>query len=729
MRVILIIIQKNPMPTHRTVVPFSSTRLTPAAAAVRVALAAAMLASPLAFAQEAATTLPEVRIVGTVERGYEVKSSSTATKTDTLLRDTPQAITVVTKELMRDQAMQSMADVIRYVPGIVTAQGEGNRDTAVFRGNSSTGDFFIDGIRDDVQYYRDIYNIDSVEALKGSNAMIFGRGGSGGVINRVSKQPQWSTVREASLTLGSWSNRRATVDVGQAVNDSVAVRVNALVEDSDSYRNDVKIKRSGINPTMAIRAGANTSVVLGYEHFRDDRTADRGITSYQGKPVDTDPSTFFGSAQLSPTWSRVDAFSALIEHDLGNGAMLRNRTRYADYDKYYQNLYAGSVASVRNGVLTLDLAGYNNATQRSNLFNQTDLTFSAQTGGIKHKLLTGLEFGRQVTDNYRNTAYFTGLGNNVTAFPVPVANPAFNAPVTFRQNATDANNHGTATVASVYAQDQLEFTPQWQAIVGLRYDRFNVDFLNKRDNSKFDITDNKLSPRVGLIYKPIEAVSIYGSYSLAFVPRAGDQLASLTATTAAFDPEKFKNLELGAKWDIRPNLSASAAIYRLDRSNVVVADPADSTRSMLVDGQRSKGVELGLGGSVTPQWNIMGGYAYQDAKLTAAQSKTIPAGTVLAQVPTHSLSIWNRYDFTPVFGAGLGVVYRDYIFTSTSNAVTVPAFTRVDAALYYALSKQYKLQLNVENLFDKKYFASANSDSNITPGSPRALRVSVNAKF
>lgn len=708
---------------------FSSTRLTPAAAAVRLALAAAMLGSPLAFAQETATTLQEVKIVGTAERGYEVKSSSTATKTDTLLRDTPQAITVVTKELMRDQAMQSMADVIRYVPGIVTAQGEGNRDTAVFRGNSSTGDFFIDGIRDDVQYYRDIYNIDSVEALKGSNAMIFGRGGSGGVINRVSKQPQWSTLREGSLTLGSWNNRRATIDVGQAVNDSAAVRVNALVEDSDSYRNGVSIKRSGLNPTVSIRAGANTSVVLGYEHFRDDRTADRGITSYQGKPVDTDPSTFFGNAELSPTWTRVDAFSAVVEHDMGNGAMLRNRTRYADYDKFYQNIYAGSIASVRNGVPTFDVAGYNNATQRSNLFNQTDLTFTAKTGGIKHKLLTGLEFGRQVTDNYRNTAYFTGLGNNVTAFPLPVANPAFNAPVTFRQSATDANNHGTATVASVYAQDQLEFTRQWQAIVGLRYDRFNVDFVNKRDNSKFDITDNKLSPRAGLIYKPVEAVSIYASYSLAFVPRSGDQLSSLTATNAAFDPEKFKNLELGAKWDIRPNLSASAAIYRLDRTNVVVADPANPTRSMLVDGQRSEGVELGIGGSITPQWNIMGGYAYQDARLTAAQSKTIPAGTVLAQVPTHSLSIWNRYDFTPVLGAGLGVVYRDSIFTSTSNAVMVPAFTRVDAALYYALGKQYKLQLNVENLFDKKYYASANSDSNITPGSPRALRVSVNAKF
>jgi catecholate siderophore receptor len=711
---------------------FSRTHLTPAAAAVRFALAAAVLASPAGYAQTAAapTTLQEVKIVGTVERGYDVKSTSTATKTDTLLRDTPQAITVVTKELIRDQAMQSIADVIRYVPGVVTAQGEGNRDTAVFRGNASTGDFFIDGIRDDVQYYRDLYNIDSVEVLKGPNAMIFGRGGSGGVINRVSKQPEWATIREGSLTLGSWKNRRATADLGQAINDQVAVRVNAMVEDSGSYRNDVEIKRKGINPTVAIRAGANTSVVLGYEHFRDDRTADRGITSFNGAPVDTDPSTFFGNAALSPTWARVDAFTASIEHDLGNGALLRNRTRYADYDKFYQNVFASTPATVVGGVPTLNVAAYNNATQRTNLFNQTDLTFSVNTGGIKHKLATGLEFGRQVTDNFRNTGYFTGVGPGATAFAVPLANPVFNGPITFRQSGTDADNHGTATVASVYLQDQLEFSRQWQAIVGLRYDRFNVDFTNNRDNSKFDITDNKVSPRVGLVYKPIEAVSVYGSYSLAFVPRAGDQLASLSATTSAFEPEKFKNLEIGVKWDIRPHLSATAAVYQLDRKNVVVADPADPTRSILVpDGQRSKGVELSLGGNVTSRWSVMGGYSYQDATLTAAPSRTIPAGTTVPQVPTHSLSLWNRYDFSPTLGAGLGMVYRDAIYASTSNAVTLPSFTRVDAALYYTISKQYQVQLNVENLFDKRYYASANSDSNITPGSPRALRVSLNARF
>jgi catecholate siderophore receptor len=503
-----------------------------------------------------------------------------------------------------------------------------------------------------------------------------------------------------------------------------------MVEDSGSFRNDVEIRRKGINPTVAIRAGANTSVVLGYEHFRDDRTADRGITSFNGVPVETDPSTFFGNARLSPTWARVDAFTALIEHDLGNGALLRNRTRYADYDKFYQNVFASTPVTVVAGVPTLNVAAYNNATQRTNLFNQTDLTFSVNTGGIKHKLATGLEFGRQVTDNFRNTGYFIGRGPNATAFAVPLANPVFNGPITFRQSDTDADNHGTATVASVYLQDQVEFSRQWQAIVGLRYDRFNVDFTNHRDNRKFDITDNKVSPRVGLVYKPIEAVSIYGSYSLAFVPRAGDQLASLTATTSAFEPEKFKNLELGVKWDIRPHLSATAAVYQLDRKNVVVTDPNNTARSILVpDGQRSKGVELSLAGNVTSRWSVMGGYSYQDAKLTAAPTALIPAGTTVPQVPTHSLSLWNRYDFSPNLGAGLGVVYRDAIYASTTNAVTLPSFTRVDAALYYTISKQYQVQLNVENLFDKRYYASANSDTNITPGSPRALRVSLNAKF
>lgn len=689
----------------------------------RIALAIASVLCSSAFAQSTEQTLQEVKIVGASEAGYNVVSTASAMKTDTLLRDTPQAITVISKDLIRDQAIQSMTDVVRYVPGMVPSQGEGNRDAVIFRGNNSTSDFYIDGIRDDVQYFRDFYNIDSIEALRGSNAMIFGRGGSGGVINRVSKQPQWNTVREASVTLGSWDNRRATIDLGQAVNDSVALRVNAMVEDSGSFRDGVQVERKGINPTVAIRAGKNTSVVLGYEHFQDERVADRGVPSQNGRPFETDESTFFGNAELSPTWARVNAFTAVIDHDFGNGVALRNRTRAADYDKFYQNVFASGPV-LPNG--TVAIGAYNTGTQRENLFNQTDVSYTLDAGGIKHKLLVGAEFGRQETDNLRLTGFNP---NGTTARTVSAANPTFTGPLVFSPSDSDANNHGVAKVASVYVQDQIEFTPQWHAVFGVRYDRFDVDFLNNRNGATLKQKDSPVSPRAGLIYKPVEAVSIYGSYSIAYVPRAGEQLSSLSATNQAFDPEEFKNIELGAKWDIRPNLSATAAVYKLDRTNVVIPGLTSADPSQLVDGQTTKGVEVGLSGKITRAWSVMGGYAYQDAELTATQSAIARDGARLAQVPKHSASLWNRYEFTPAWAAGLGVIYRDNIFTTTSNSVTLPSFTRVDAALFYTLNPNYRVQVNVENLFDKKYYASAHSDTNISPGSPRAVRVALNAKF
>lgn len=686
----------------------------------RIALAVAGSLITSAACAEAPAVIPTVEVVGAAQRNYVEKVSVSAMKTETLLRDTPQAVTVITRKLMDDQAMQSIADAIRYVPGIVTAQGEGNRDAAVFRGNSSTSDFYIDGIRDDVQYYRDFYNIDSVEAIKGANAMIFGRGGSGGVINRVSKQAGWAPVREVTASVGSHSHKRAAIDVGGAMSADVAVRVNAMAEKSDSYRDGVKLERKGINPTMTLRAGKNTSVSLGYEHFRDDRIADRGVPSFNGRPFNTDPSTFFGNAELSPTGVRVDALSAYIEHDFGNNLVLRNRTRLAKYDKFYQNVYANSAVNASTGRLAV--GAYLDTTDRTNSFNQTDLTFTVAAGGVTHKLVTGVEFGRQKTDNSRRAGVFASTPS------VAAANPVYTGGVSFP--AATVDNHSTANVASVYVQDQIVFSPQWQAVAGLRYDRFSVDFNNRlaTSNAAFEVADTPVSPRAGLIYKPVEAMSLYASYSRAYVPRAGDQLTSLTASNRAFEPEQFDNAEVGMKWDVTPALSASAALYQLDRTNVVVPGAVAGT-SLLVDGQTTKGVELEMAGQVTPAWSVMGGYAYQDAELTATQSSSARSGAQLAMVPKHTFSLWNRYNVNERMGAALGLVYRDSLYTSTSNTVTLPSYTRIDGALYYRLSNQYRLQLNVENMFDKQYWASAHNDNNITPGAPRSVKLSLFASF
>lgn len=671
-------------------------------------------------------SLPEVNVSATVDKNYATKSSSSATKTDTLLIDTPQSITVITKELIRDQDLRSMNDIARYVPGVSVAQGEGNRDTLVFRGNGSTGDFFIDGIRDDVQYYRDFYNIERVEALKGSNAMIFGRGGSGGIINRVSKQAEWRKIGDLSVTLGSWNNRRFTLDAGNALNQDVALRVNAMWDQADSYRRGFNSKRSGINPSVAIRAGDNTSINLNAELYKDERVADRGIPSFQGKPLVTDSSTFFGNAQMSPTWSDAKSFSSAIEHDFTNGWTMRNRTRYSDYDKFYQNIFSGAVSASGTDVA---LSAYSNATQRKNLFNQTDLMYTAQLGQMEHQFLVGLELGQQETDNLRKTGYFLAVSPTATSINVPVANPTTRTDVAFKQSATDANNNSTATTRALYVQDQIKFSPQWQAILGMRFDQFEVDFHNLRTKETINVQDTPISPRAGLIFKPSDNMSLYSSYSLSFVPRAGDQLSSLSASNKALDPEKFTNLELGMKWDISNQLNATAAIYQLDRSNVAITDPNDITKSILVDGQRSQGLELALTGNVTEQWNMMLAYAYQDATITKNLSSTVKAGATLAQVPTNSASMWNRYQVNSIWSAGLGVSYTGERFTSTDNKVVLPAYTRVDAAVFFKLANNMNLQFNIENILDKKYYASAHSNNNITPGAPRNFKVGLHTKF
>ncbi len=675
--------------------------------------------------------LDAVHVYG--KAGYAVDSSRTATKTDTLLRDTPQSVTVVTSEQIEDQAVRSMEDAMRYVPGVGFAQGEGNRDTPIFRGNSSTADFYIDGIRDDVQYFRDVYNIDRIEVHKGPNAMIFGRGGSGGIINRVTKQAGWKNQNELALTVGSWDNLRMTGDFGNAPNDDVAFRVTGLYEDSDSYRNGVFVKRYGVNPTLSIHASDNSTLRFSLEHFKDQRVADRGVSSYFGgtranpsRPIDSDPSTFFGNAELSPTWSRVNAFNALIDHHFGENISLRNTTRIADYSKFYQNVYPGAVSA---GNTMVSISAYNNATERTNIFNQTDFTFYFLRGKVKHTLLAGAEFGRQDTENLRETGIFPAdscLGTGSNVYCVPLNTPRYNGTVTFSTSVSDANNEGVANIAALYLQDQIEFSPHWQAILGLRYDSFKVDLKNRTTGAEFGTDNGLLSPRIGLIYKPSTPISMYASYSIAHQPRSGEQLSSLNASNESLKPEQFKNREVGIKWDL-DGLALTFAVYQLDRSNVAIA--ISPTETILVDAQRTQGIELGLSGNITDNWSVAGGYAWQDGEITEALSSTVPAGSTLAQTPKHSFSLWNKYEFNDSWSVGLGAIYRGDSFAATDNTVVLPGYTRFDAAVFFHASENLNFQLNIENLLDTEYFTNAHNNTNITPGSPRGVRLGVNYKF
>ncbi len=657
----------------------------------------------------------------TASGGYAAPATSSATKTDTQLHDIPQSVTVVTRAFMQDQLMTSIGDVVRYVPGVSLHQGENNRDQIIMRGNSSSADFFIDGVRDDVQYYRDLYNVDRIEALKGPNAMIFGRGGAGGIINRVSKQAGFTELREVDLQAGSFSNKRVNADLDVPLGEQAAFRLNGVYEDSGSFRDHVDLKRYGVAPSLTFLPGDATTVTLGYENFHDQRVADRGISSYRGAPADVDIATYYGNPDDSRVRATVNLLSATVEHRFG-GLTLRNKTSFGDYDRGYQNYVPGAV-SVDKTLVTL--TAYNNATKRQNLFNQTDLTYGLTTGSVKHTLLAGFEVGQQLTDNFRNTGFFD---NTATAILVPYLDPTIATPTTFRQSATDADNHLRTLLGAAYVQDQVELLPELQLIGGLRFDRFDLMYRNNRNTDVLDRVDDLVSPRAGVVYKPVTPVSLYGTYSVSWLPSSGDQFSSLTTITEQVAPEKFTDYELGAKWDAAGVLSMTMAFYRLDRTNTRSTDPNDPTRIVQTGSQRTNGFEIGVNGQITKIWSVAGGYAYQDAFVTSATAAA-PQGARVGQVPRHTFSMWNQVQVYPRVGVALGLVYRSGMFVAIDDTVTLPGCTRVDAAVFFTLVKELRLQVNVENLLDRTYYANADSNTNISPGSPRAVRVGLMARF
>ena len=657
----------------------------------------------------------------TESESYRADQLLTATKTNTPLLNIPQSITVVTEQQIKDQQMLSLSEVVRYVPGIAAHQGENNRDQIVFRGNSSSADFFVNGVRDDVQYYRDLYNLSRVEVLRGPNAMIFGRGAGGGLINRVLKEAGFSPIREVTLQAGSFGAQRTTLDVNQVLSSQVAFRLNALFEDSASFRNFVSLKRSALHPTVTFAPTTYTKVTLSYEHLDDARTADRGITSFQGRPVSGPIETFYGNPNDSHVRATVDFMTAAFQHQVGD-LTFRNRTLYGNYDRGYQNYVPGALNSIQTQV---SLTAYNNATRRRNLFNQTDLVDVITSGRIRQTLLAGVELGLQRTENFRNTGYFN---NTATSLLVSASDPVTRVPVTFRQSATDADNHLETNLAAIYAQDQIEFSPHLQAIAGVRFDSFELRFHNNRTGENLNRTDRFVSPRVGLIFKPVARASLYANYSVSYLPSSGDQFSSLTTITQQVKPEKFTNSEIGTKWEVQPGLEITSAFYQLDRTNTRSTDPLDPTRIVQTGSTRTDGCEFGINGSLTAAWSIAGGYAYQDAKIRSATT-AVAAGARVPQVPHHNFSFWNKYQLTPKLGFGLGVINRSAMFAAIDNTGALPGYTRTDAAVYYAFTPNWQLQANVENLFDPKYYTNADSNTNISPGSPRALRVMLRANF
>lgn len=655
--------------------------------------------------------LPSDIVVTGQRDGYGSADGSTATKTPTPLIDVPQSATFITEDQLEDQSIRQLGEALRFVPGISLESGEGHRDEIFIRGQETTADFYLDGLRDDAQYYRSLYNVSRVEVLKGANALIFGRGGGGGVVNRVSKIAQpGEAFGEFDASVDTFGAFALLADVNQPLTDTVGLRLNATYEEFDSNRDFYEGRFIGISPTLGVEMGPNTRLDISYTYDDDRRTTDRGVPSFQGGPLTGYYDTFFGDPDFNTNEVQAHIARARFVHRISGSLSVNAAVQYANYDKAYANILPTGTDGT-----TVSLGGYADFTERENLIGQANLVAEFDTGPLGHTLLVGIEGARQDTQNGRDNVVFAGASS------APLADTIFVPPFTTTPSrARDSD----LTTFSAYLQDQIAFGDYVEVVAGLRFDRFDLDTINVVNGANGSRVDEQVSPRVGLILKPTPAISIYGAYSESFLPQAGDQFVLLSPGDAAFEPEQFTNYELGAKWAVSPRLLAQAAIFRLERDNTTAPDPANTGLTLLTGASRTEGFEISLTGEITPFWEASLGYTYLDGEITQTTDAAV-AGTRLQQLPENQITAWNRFNLSDKFGIGAGVIYQGEQFASFSGNVTLPDYVRVDAALFYDVSDQVSVQVNVENLFDEQYYPSAHGDNNIQPGRPFTARLGV----
>ena len=657
-----------------------------------------------------------------------------ALKTPTPIIDVPQSLSIVTADQITQQGITSIGDIINYTPGVNTSQGEGHRDAVVFRGVRSTADFFIDGVRDDVQYYRPLYNLEQVEILRGPNALLFGRGGTGGILNRVTKKgvvgENFTAYKTSVDTFGEFD---VQIDSNFANGENSAFRINAFYEGLNNHRDFYDGDRFGINPTARFELSPATTLDLSYEYIDHERFIDRGIpTGSDGRPVEAFEDILFADPELNTTQLEAHLIRAALQHEFSESLKGNFSAFYGDYDKLYQNFYvSGYNQAATPNVVTLD--GYVDTTKRENLILSANLIGQFETGNVGHTIVAGAEYIDTSSDQDRFNSFWNTTSDDNEVFTV--ARPLSlrggvgvnSAGVTTTNSFTTDLNDDTRVginVFSAYIQDEIEISDQLDLIVGARFDSFDIDVFNVVANETRTRKDEEVSPRLGVVYKPQENISIYGSYSESFLPRSGEQFANINGNNNQLDPNTFTNLEAGIKWDPSESLSLTAAVFEIEQSSPQVAD-ADPSTLDVIDSQIT-GFEAQLQGLLTETWFVSVGYSYLDGEQVNRSGQT---GLRPRELPENMLSIWNNVQVTEAFGVGFGLTYQDESFINNGNTAILPSYTRVDAAAYYDLSDKLRLQVNIENLTDELYFPNSHSTHQATVGAPINARFTVSGRL
>ena len=651
-----------------------------------------------------------------------------ALKTPTPIIDVPQSLSIITSDDIALRGFNSIGNIIDYTPGVNNSQGEGHRDSVVFRGIRSTADFFVDGIRDDVQYYRPLYNIEQLEILRGPNALFFGRGGTGGIINRVTKKGVIGENFNAYIIgADSFGATDVQLDSNVGINEKTAFRINLFYEDLENHRDFFDGDRYGVNPTFRFQPVENTTIDLSYEYIDHERFIDRGIpTGDDGKPVEDFEKIVFGDPELNESTLEAHIIRALLQHKFSDNLKANFSASYGDYDKFYENLYASGYDQTDDpDQVTLD--GYADATERQNTVLSGNLIGEFFTADIEHTVIFGAEYIDTSSDQNRLNALWSTSGTDTETFlttrPLSInggvgVNSA-GVPTTVAYSGFNDDTRSDIEVYSVYIQDEIQLLEQLQLVLGARFDSFDISVVsldelgNKTQGSQ---KDEEITPRLGIIYKPKENISVYASYSETFLPQSGEQFANLG--DEGLDPDEFTNLEAGIKWDFSKGISLTTSIFEIQQD--IIDDDDGEGGSITVESEIT-GFEAQLQGQLTDKWYIIAGYSYLDGELAD--------GNRPRELPENMFSVWNTYQLTEQLGLGLGLIYQDESFIAEDNEKRLPSYVRLDAAAYYFISENVRLQLNIENLTDELYFPNSHADHQATVGAPINARFSVSGRF
>ncbi len=690
--------------------------------------------------------------------------------------DTPQSINVVPAEVIRQQGLSNLQDALKNVPGITLNAGEGGThgDLVNLRGFAAGDDYFMDGLRDTGLYDRDTFDYESIEVYKGPASTLFGRGSTGGVINQVLKAPQLFPIYDFAVTGGSNAEIRATADVNYVLSDTSAIRIDVMGQrNNQEGRPFSRSQRYGIAPSIAFGLGTDTTFTLKYLHQQEDNIPDYGIPFVFGKPAPVPRSAFYGLPSDDRFKTEVDVVTGRFEHKFDDVFTMSDTLRYGHY--WFDSRQTAATYGTANCFTSAATAGFFTGaplcaalpaasrapvsfsnpffpalgTPLSAVFVQRDrpsskgtiatvmndlnTTARFDTGALSHTLIAGVDYDNESADLTR----FTNQNTVIAATPLLAPDPFEAFPgtqTTVRQKPITKTN-----TLGLYATDTINFGAQWALTAGVRFDHFRARFDQAIGAaSHFSRTDDVVSPRAALVYKPTPETSVYFSYGTSFNPSA-ENLA-LAANNQALPPEKDRTFELGGKaqvWD--GLLSLTAAVFTTEKTNARITDPLQPALQTLAGTEKVNGFEFGAQGRLTDHWEIIAGYTYLDPTAIG-----LVAAGVHGPIPNtahNQANLWTTYDFEGGFKIGGGLNYVGMrragtdILVSPGHVITatVPGYVTLDAMVGYQVNDTFALQLNLYNLTDKYYFVNSYytrpNENHAVPGPGRTFLLTAMASL